>query len=333
MIKSKKLIAAAAVALIASLSFAQEVSFSNKLKSNIADITITDDGTSTSLAAFSNKASAEYNSEKLDAGAAINFKVALKDDIFAFGSENFIDDAFIEFRPTEILGIGFNRGYYVAGSYLPCLEDDMAESNIGSNFGLFIRPVEGLVIAGGLDFVSYFVNTEEKPLINFGAEYAACEAFTFGAAARNIIADSRTLGIYASFKGVEGLTLNAGFTYNGNLKDYRLTGNLINAALMLNKGPFGFYANAVVSLGGDADNDNELYTAATMTYMISNSLIANIYGGFSTDFDNDAARAAEVSSGICAFLNKNNSVKASVFVYLINGMTNISFPFYWKYTF
>ena len=333
MIKSKKLIAAAAVALIASLSFAQEVSFSNKLKSNIADIAITDDGTSTSLASFSNKASAEYNSEKLDAGAAINFKVALKDDIFAFGSENFIDDAFIEFRPTKILGIGFNRAYYVAGSYLPCLEDDMAESNIGSNFGLFIRPVEGLVIAGGLDFVSYFGNTEEKPLVNFGAEYAAGKTFSIGASAHNIISDSRTIGVYTSFTGVKGLTLNAGFTYNGNLEDYNLTGNLINAALMFNKGSFGFYANAVASLGGDADKDNELYTAATINYMINKSLSANIYGGFSTDFDNDDAWAAEVSTGINASINKNNSVKASVFVYLKNGMTNISFPCYWKYSF
>lgn len=332
MIKSKKLIIAAAAAFIASLSFAQEVSFENKLKWGVVDITITDN-TSANISAFTNETSAEYTSEKLDVGAAFNFTASKNGDVFAFGSEDFIDDAYIEFRPTEIIGIGFHRGYSVAGSYLPCLEKEMAEANIGSDFGLFIRPVEGLVIAGGLDFVSSFGSSEEKPLINFGAEYVIGETFTFGAAARNITTDDRTIGVYASYTGVEGLTLNAGFTYNGNLEDYRITGNLINAAVMFNKGPFGLYANAVVSAGGDSDPDNELYAAANINYMINNMLFANIYGGFATDFDNDDAWAVEIYPGIGAFINEHNCAGAGVFVYLMNGMTNVSFPLYWKYIF
>ena len=333
MIKSKKMIITAVAAFIASISFAQEVTFENKLTWGVTDISISESSTDTSLSAFKNKAKSEYSSDKLDLGVEIEFTASKNGSVFEFGSDDFISDAFIEFRPVNALGIGFHRSYPVAGSYLPCLEKELDDANMGSDFGLFVRPVEGLVVAGGLDFISYFGHDDEKPMVNFGAEYTFAEAVAFGFAVRNVVSDERTFGAYASYTGIEGLTLNAGFTYNGNLEDYNVTGNLINAAVMYNINSFGIYANAVLSVGGEADVDNELYSAANLTYMINDTLCANLYGGFSSDFDNDDSWAIEVSPGIGYSFNEHNTVGASVFACIMKDTTMLSFPVYWKYTF
>ena len=353
MIKLKRLvIAAVAAAIVTSASFAQEVVFENKLQWGIVDIGITDDNTDTNLSAFTNKTKAEYSSEKLDLGAAFKFSAsktknapaaeelaegeepASSDEVFAFGSEDFIEDVYIEFRPVDFLGIGFHRGYAVAGSYLPCLEKELDAANIGSDFGLFVRPIEGLVVAGGLDFISIFGSDDEKPLVNFGAEYTLGEVAVFGAAVRNVASnDDRSFGVYASYFGLEGLTVNAGFTYNGLLEEYNVAGNLLNAAVMFNKNGIGIFANAVFAVGGEEDFENELYAAANISYMFETGLFANVYGGYSSDFDNDDSWAVEVSPGAGYSINEHNTVGASVFFCLMKDFTNISFPVYWKYNF
>ncbi len=334
MIKSKiMLIGAAAAAFIASSSFAQEVTFENKLTWGITDITISDAGTDADLSAFKNNAKAEYTSDQLDLGVEIEFTAAKNESVFEFGSDDFISDAFIEFRPVDVLGIGFHRSYPVAGSYLPCLETELGDANIGSDFGLFVRPVEGLVLAGGLDFISYFGHADKNPIINFGAEYTLSDKIAFGAAVRNVASDDRSIGFYASFFGVEGLTLNAGFTYNGTLEEYNVTGNLINAAVMYNINSFGIYADAVLSVGGEADADKEIYSAVYLTYMINDSLCASLYGGFSSDFDNDNSWAIEVNPGINYSFNNRNMAGVSVFACIMKDTAILSFPVYWKYTF
>ena len=217
MIKSKKLVITAALcAFTAALSFAQEVTFENKLSSGLVSIDITDDNTESSFAGIKNEAKAEYSSEKLDMGVKLITEVIQdSDDSLAIGSDAFVDDYFIEFRPVSLVGIGFHKGYNVAGSFLPCLDKEIDASNFGSDLGLFIYPLEGFVISGGVDFISYLGKDDTKPLVNFGAEYTVGEMLAFGAAFRNVASDDRTIGAYASFTGVEGLTLNAGFTHNG----------------------------------------------------------------------------------------------------------------------
>ena len=345
MIKSKKLLFAGAVAaLIASASFAEEVSFENKLSWGIVDISITDDDTDSDLSAFENEATAEYSSEKLDFGVTLKFNAGKvqneeeedDDDIFYFGSDEYIDDAYIEFRPIEMIGISFNRSYSLAGAYLPCLETELDESNIGSNFGVFVRPIEGLVVAGGLDFISYFGSDDEKPLLNFGAEYAFEEMFSVGAAFRNVAAeddDARTIGVYGSYTGIEGLTLNAGFTKNGNLEDYGVTGDLLNAAVMFEKDALEIFANLVFSVGGDEDLDNEIYAGASVSYSINDALAASVYGGYTDDFDNDDCWAIEINPGVDYTINDNNTVGAGVDVVIMKEAKNINFPVYWKFTF
>ena len=181
MIKSKKLVTIAALcSFTAGISFAQEVTFENKLSSSVANINISDDDTETGFAGIKNEANAEYSSEKLDIGVKLIVDIAKEDDdSLSIGSEGFVDDYFIEYRPVDLIGIGFHRGYSVAGSYLPCLEKEIDASNFGSDLGLFVYPVVGLVVSAGVDFISYLGRDGAKPLVNFGAEYAVGETITF----------------------------------------------------------------------------------------------------------------------------------------------------------
>ena len=335
MIKSKKLVIAGALcAFTAALSFAQEVSFENKLSSEIVNINISDDDTETSFAGFENETSAEYSSDNLDFGLTLKFNLAQEeDDSISIGSEDFIDDYFIEFRPIDLLGIGFHRGYSVAGSYLPCLDGEIEAANIGSDFGLFVRPIEGLVISGGVDFISYLGKDDTKPLVNFGAEYTVGEMLAFGAAFRNIASDDRTIGAYASFTGVEGLTLNAGYTYQGAIEDFNISGNLINAAVMFNKDAIDIFADAVFAVGGDEDDSNELYTAANVSYQITDAFSAGLNGCFTNDFDNDDSWCIGINPKASYMINEHNTVGGGLYVNIMKETKNISFPVFWKYVF
>ena len=335
MIKSKKMVTVAALcAFTAAFSFAQEVAFENKLSSSLVNIGITDDNTDTSFAGIKNEAKAEYSSEKLDMGVKLIPEVTTdEDNALVVGSDAFIDDYFIEFRPIDLFGIGFHKGYNVAGSFLPCLEKEIDASNFGSDLGIFVYPVEGLVISGGLDFISYLGKEGKKPLVNFGAEYTVGEMLAFGAAFRDIASDDRTIGAYASFTGLEGLTLNAGFTYNGEIEDFNIAGNLISAAVMFNKGSIGIYADAVFAAGGEKDTSNELYTAANVSYFISDSFFASLYGSFTNDFDNDDSWCIGISPCAGYMINEHNTVGGGVYINIMKSMKSICFPVYWKYVF
>ncbi len=335
MIRLKKMVVATALcAFTAAFSFAQEVSFENKLSSGIVNINITDDNTDTAFAGFENETTAEYSSEQVDMGVTLKFNIAIEDDdAVSIGAEDFADDYFIEFRPVEVLGIGFHKGYAVAGSYLPCLDGEIEAANIGSDFGLFVRPVEGLVIASGIDFITYFGRDGKKPLINAGAEYAVGETITFGAAFRNIASDDRSFGAFASFTGVEGLTLNAGFSYNGEIEDYNISGNLLNAAVMFNKDALGIYVDAAFAVGGDEDEANELYAAANVSYQITEAFSASLFGSFTTDFDNDDTWAIGINPSVGYMINEHNYAGAGVFINIMKAAKAVSIPVYWKYTF
>lgn len=334
MIKSKKIMIATVLCAFSAFSFAQEVTFENKLSSGLVNINISDDKTDTGFAGIKNEANAEYSSEKLDIGVKLIVDIAKEDDdSLSIGSEGFVDDYFIEFRPVDLIGIGFHRGYSVAGSFLPCLEKEIDASNFGSDLGLFLYPLEGLVVSAGVDFISYLGREGAKPLVNFGAEYAVGETIIFGAAFRNIVSDDRTIGAYASFTGLEGLTLNAGFTYNGEIEDFNISGNLINAAVMFNNGPLGIYADAVFAVGGEKDLANELYAAAYANYYFTDNWFAGLYGCFTNDSDNDDAWCVGINPSVGYTFNENSTVGAGVYVNVMKDTKTISFPVYWKYNF
>lgn len=331
---SKKLVTAVALcAFTAAISFAQEVTFENKLTSGLVNINISDDKTDTTFAGIKDKAKAEYSSEKLDMGVTLIVDVNKgEDNSVSVGSEGFVDDYFIEFRPIKYIGFGLHKGYNVAGSYMPCLEKEIDASNFGSDLGLFVYPIDGLVISGGIDFIAYLFKENSKPLVNIGAEYSVGEIIAFGAAFRNIASKERSIGVYASFTGIEGLTLNAGFTYNGSIEDYNISGNLINAAVMFNKDSLGIYADAAFAVGGEKDSTNELYTAVNVCYFFTDSFFAGLYGNFTKDFDNEDSWSIGISPSAGFMINEHNTIGASVFVNIMKTTKSVSFPVYWKYT-
>ena len=335
MIKLKRLVVATAISIFtAGVFFAQEVSFQNTLSSEIVNINISDDETNSDFAGFENETSVEYSSDNLDMGLTLKFNFAkADDDSFAIGTDNFADDYFIEFRPVNLLGFGFHKGYAIAGSYLPCFDGEIEAANIGSDFGLFIRPIAGLVIATGLDFISYFGRDDEKPLFNAGAEYTIEDLMAFGASFRNIASDDRSFGAYASFTGLEGITINAGYTYNGSIDDLNISGNLLNAALTFENDALAISADAVFALGGDEDEAFELYTAASVSYLFTEALTASLSGSFSNDFDNDDAWSIGINPAVDYAVNEQNTLGAGFAVNIMKSEKAISFPVYWKYSF
>ena len=100
-------IAAALCAFTAAISFAQEVSFENKLSSGLVNIDIINGDSDTSFAGITNEAEAGYSSEKLDMGVKLIIDVMQEaDNSLSVGSDRFVDDYYIEFRPVKYIGIG-----------------------------------------------------------------------------------------------------------------------------------------------------------------------------------------------------------------------------------
>lgn len=344
MIKSKKLVLIASVLALATAAFAQEVSFENKLSSDILGIKIGNEGTSTEFAGIKNKTKFEYSSDKLDSGLEMTFwAFSGKDDnqksYFALATQNgvlgsegwSVDDYWAEYRPVEILGIGLHRSYLVSGSYFPVEDKEIDAGNIGSDLGLFIRPIENLTIAGGLNFASVFSGATEVynlPLVNFGLEYVVADVIGFGAAARNFLNKERSFGVYASFIGVEGLTVNAGFSYNAEFADVK--GNLISAALMFEKDAFGFNLDAVYGVSGVEDDGLKLYTGVELTYQISDPFGIGIVGTYKSDLAKQNTIAA--NPYVKYAINENHEVSVGVNVEFSES-TTITIPVYWKFSF
>jgi hypothetical protein len=135
----------------------------------------------------------------------------------------------------------------------------------------------------------------------------------------------------ASFTGLENFTINAGFTYKGEIEDFNISGNLINAALLYTNDPLSIFADVVFAVGGDEDEANELYTAANVTYQITEPLSVNLYGYFTTDFDNDDSWCVGVNPSVDYQLTEHNTIGGGVFVNVMKSLKSISFPIYWKY--
>ena len=345
MIKSKKMVLVASIFAFATAAFAQEVTFENTLSSDVVNIGSNGDEFEGSFAGFENETVVEYTSDKLDFSLDVLFGIGtaktLNDKGYLYiGHEDFaagysIEDYYVEYRPLDLLGIGIHKAYALAGSYLPVEDDNVADAgNIGSDLGVFIRPIEGLVIAAGLDFTSLFGGDDNfaNPLINAGAEYEIADLLLIGASLRNIINDDRSLGAYISFVGVEGLTINGGFTYNGSIAD--VTGNLASAGVTFEKDAISIGADLAFALAGDEDEDFDLYLGASFGYQISDPFAVSVAATFKSDFDADEdGWELGISPALTFTLNDNNEVGAGADITIAGDSTSLAFPVYWTYSF
>ncbi|MCR5217290.1 hypothetical protein [Treponema sp.] len=348
MIKLKKTILVAALLAFSAAAFAQEVSFENTLSSDIVEITVADDETDSSFAGLENNTVVGYTSDKLDFGLDISFFLTTAEVVTGlnktsaymaigqgYGLAGYaINDYFVEFRPIELLGIGFHQGYSIAGSYLPVEDSNLDAGNIGSDFGLFIRPIEGLTIGAGLDFTSLFGGYDDwdSPYLNFGAEYEIADTVSFGAAFRDILNDSRSIGAYVSFFALEGLTINGGFTYNGEFAD--VAGNLVSAGVIFEKDAISLAGDLVLALGGDEDDGFDFYAGAAFGYQISDPFSVSIAASFKSDFDADEdGWELGINPGVAYAINDHHEVGAGLSLTFTGTETCIAIPVYWTYSF
>ncbi len=351
MIKSKKIIVALFAGLFTISAFAQTISFSNKVSSDVVEIGITEDGTSVDFAGIKNYTTAEYTSKKLNIGLKMSFwafngedtvlnktypylAVGQKGNVYGIGWN--ADDYWIEFRPVELVGIGFHKAYNVAGSYLPVEDSEIDASNIGSDFGVFIRPIENLTFGAGLDFVSVFGGYDDyhaNPYLNTGVEYVMDDVFGFGVSFRNFINDSRSIGIYASFMAIDNIVINAGFTLNGEFAD--VSGNLISVGFMFEKDELAINADLVFDVDADDHAGLDFYTGAEVSYQISAPLTIGVVGTFKNDFEYEDGVGEHVVFGINPYVNyrvnKHNVLSAGINIEIADD-TAITLPVYWKYT-
>lgn len=366
MIKSK-VVAAVALSLACGFAFAEtEVSFSNKVSSDIVNIVKEgDEDTDSDFAGIKNKSVFEYSSEKLDAMIELVFwsnKVAAPsdgEDAFALGVTDEdssgpgydFGDTYIEVRPLDILGFEFHEKMWAAGSYFPIWDDNVSTGNIGSDLGAIVRPMEGLVIGAGLDFTSVFGHDDYKPVVNFGAEYTT-DAFALAATVRNVAdnsasevneADGFGFGVYGSLLKIEGLVLNAGFGYNTSVEPdvvkaggSVVAGNLFTAAATYEKDAFHAALDFATNFTDSKDNEYDFYIAATAGYNVIESLSLDCAFATALDAESDSDKKVDARFHVnpaVTYTLGNHELSAGVNVFFGEDYTNVNFPVYWKYSF
>lgn len=375
----KKIFAVVGAAFVASAVFAEvSVKYSNKLSSNIVEIsnskskvevggtTISDDKDSdTSFAGIKNKSAVDFKSDKVDAGITVYVNGNTKkytndngDEKTAWLQSWKLDDWYIEFRPVNILTLGISDSFYTPGSYLPVEDDNVANGNLGSDYVVTLRPIQGLRIAGGLDNESYLFNSKVKPVLNFGADYVA-DVFSVGATFRNVVGGSGNFGFgaYGSFSGLEGFEFTLGYSYN-NEAFADVDGNLLSLGVSFGKDALSLAADFVTNFGSDdafsvdfssISNDIDiggfdLYAGLSAGYQITEALGASVTFTYKTEFDDKlSASVITIEPDVTFAINDNNEIGAGVGIKIDNlGYENsgvkisgsgtvITIPVYWKY--
>lgn len=375
----KKIFAVLGAALVASAVFADvSVEYTNKLSSDIVEIsnskskveyggtTISDDKDSdTSFAGITNKSAVDFKSDKVDAGITVyvngNTEKYTKDgnEKTAWLQSWDIDDWYIEFRPINILTLGISDTFYTPGSYLPVEDDNVANGNLGSDYVVVLRPIEGLRIAGGLDNEAFLFNSTVKPVLNFGADYVA-DIFSVGATFRNVAggSDNFGFGAYGSFSGLEGFEFTLGYSYN-NEAFADVDGNLLSLGVSFGKDALSLAADFVTNFGSDdafsidlsSGSDDidiggfDLYAGLSAGYQITEALGASVTFTYKTEFDDKlSASVITIEPDVTFAINDNNEIGAGVGIEIDNlgyeesgvkisgSGTVITIPVYWKYT-
>lgn len=294
-----------------------DVSFSNELKSDVIssvskkspnpneDKIITE----TTFAGFANETIAEVHTDKVSAGLEIHSFINSKkyrnsdndEKSYLEFSGYTVKDYWIEFSPVKILTLGFHDTINALGSYLPIWDDNLASGNLGSDFVFVLKPVDGLKIAGGIDFISTIgvINPasvqktgEEIQATNLktnlGVEYVADnELWSIGFTARNIFDDGRSFGLYGSFSGLDNWTFMGGFAINDAGVEGPLGatvgGNILSGAIIYEHKRFDLSAELVTNFGNKNAGVFDFYTAADFTYYFSKNFQASITGKYVGD--------------------------------------------------
>lgn len=353
-----KSVAALAAAVFASgLASAQTVEFTNELSSDVVTIrngaayNDGDDDTVTDFAGVSENAVVTFTSEKVDAELDVTFVLDDDDDdddnpYLAWDDISW----YVEFRPFQMLALGFHEDIYAEGSYLPVYDDNMGNGNFGSDgFTVAVRPLEGLLISATAPFGfddgrNYF----DGPFnIGFGAGYTYGELFSIGAAVQDIADDDEWgFGVFGSLKPVadQEFVIRAGFSHSSAgeagfddlsvSEDFGVLGeNVFNASVEFAVASLSLCVEAAGNFG-DEDESYDLYCGATAGYDFTETVGASLTGKFLFDFASDDAFEPVIGLNpnvACTF--GSHCFEAGVNLEFLDGDSFLSFPLTWTYSF
>ena len=338
----KKIFVCAAFAVLfgASVFAETNVSFTNKVTSDVVEVTIPNEGdTSAKFAGVKEKVTVEVTSEKVNASVAGAFVYSGSEESqqVAWSGEA---DWYVEYSPIDLLTVFWSDDIMTDGSYLPVVDDNVVVGNLGSDFGLLVKPVSGLRITGGMDFTSVFAGSDVHVDLNFGADYNIKDYVTVGLGFRDVAGkDDFSFGGFASVTAVKDLVVNIGGAYNSEAPTIfgdtaAIAGNLLTLGAS--------YSFQDLSLGFDfatnfgVDFAYDIATAASVSYTI-NTVTLGLAGGTAMDFESvDVLKlpfvfAANPSVSVAL---GNHTLSVGVNVVNVNKVeTVLTFPVMWKFAF
>lgn len=362
----KKIFIAAAIASVLSLNtFAKETSFYNTISSDIVKLS-NNDGSKywgTDFAGISNRTAIELLAPRVDCGIDVTFKleehkwVGPNDwNVISIGNyeaeTDFIFNSwYIEFRPIERLTFGLNPDIWTSGSYLPVAGSNIKAGNIGSDFDVVFRPIDGLRLAAGIDFLSYFGHTKKdysvSPMLNFGFDWTYGKLYSISASLRNIANGGRSIAIYGEYAGLKGFDFRVGYAYNGSRANSNfscgfgsvlLNGHhLINGAMTYIIKQFKLDVDTAITFdnkyieNGKTITNKDIYLGAKATYNVTNNFTVGAKFGTAFDFAGKAGNIIFINPYVVGYINNHHELGAGFKATFNAGDTFMGFPIYYKY--
>ncbi len=351
--KVSKIIAVAATAsMIMGSAFAEEFAFENEVSSDIVSVEKNGDETENAFAGITEKVSAEYKSEKVDFKLEVEFDLAETDDerkdLF-LGKEGagVSLDGYLEFRPVEMVTLGFHDYIFVDGGNLPIFDEDIPGADIGSNgFTVCLRPIEGLRLTSSVPMPAVF---GDKLPLNFGVAYAYGDMFTAAAGVQNCLNDEiRSMGVFGTFNlgsVVDGFDMNLGLGFsmyeNLDAAMESLSGDLPIAAKKLltavvewNNDAFEIAAEYAGDFGAEKDDaEYDQYAALSVGVGINDMISVSLAGSVRADTSDAAADPLFGINPAVDFTFGNNTVSVGLDMAFSKETTGICFPVKWTYSF
>ena len=330
-----KVLVASAFLALATIEFisADELAFKNEISTDTfyaGDISYftkaRDDSGYHRFPGITEKIAAEYSSEKVDAKVELSFDFfgynnrAYNSDQIRFekktiiGLTGIVFDGYVKFRPIEILQLSVNSKEYASGSYFPVLDKNVNLGNYTGDFGLLLKPIDGLYIGAGInlgtvlfsDFKDkdfyYDPNTDaytdydpDQIYLNFGAEYTYENIGTLAITLNNIT-NNVGFGAYAKITAIKDMNIFAGLSFQKNqqacingLETNRRTAYDIDADVHKTTAYYSYKVNGntLMNAGLEYSGINKLYLAADFAtnFLIEADRAYDLYAGFKANYE------------------------------------------------
>lgn len=283
---------------------------------------------------FGDRLQLDVKSEKIDSRIRLEFepgKLNGKDTATRIR-------AYVGFNPWNFLtiaaGNNFFSKYAVSGSYLVANDDNDVHGKLLADNGVgAIVKVVGLKLAAG--FAS-----ESKMNMNLAASYDIKDVVSLAVTAQNITEETRSISAFAGLLAVDGLTFNAGYTYNyhGGFLPETENAVQVSAGYSFEDIKLSLTADALFGLSkkvgngnGDAEYDGNPYSFAVLAgYGATEDLSVKVkasFGGVGDTTNFVLYPYFDYNTGIGTF---RAGVRTE---FDKDGFQIISIPFNWEYKF